>query len=321
MDRRSLSLPLTVVRDAVKASIAHDVLTLAAALAFYTLLSFAPLMVLVLWATASMGPQTQDALLGGLGTLVGNDARVTAQAVIEGLRRQPELGPLARAFGVVAVLVGSTSVFAQLQATLNTIWDIPPRKISAIQGWLRRRIISAGVLLAIGFVLIVSTLVNSVLGMALSNSGPVWDVANRVITVAIFAGLFAVLFRYVPDSRLTWRHAFEGGLATALLFGIGKWLIGTWLARGNVGGAYGAAGSLVVLLVWTYYSAVVFFFSAELLQAWVDAHGEVVAPAAKSHPPEEYLDPSAVTANCPPETSRDPAARSGARASSGSGAS
>jgi membrane protein len=283
--------PVTIVRRAIKAFIDHDVLTLAAALAFYTLLSFAPLMVMVLWATASLGPATRDAFLGQFAALAGEDARIAAQAILDNVSKHQHMGSVASVIGVVIVLFGATSVFAQLQTTLNKIWDIPPRKGSAIRGWLRRRIISAGVLLAIGFVLIASTMVSSLVGLVLSRSGPLWDVANQIIAMAIFGGLFAVLFRYVPDSWLSWRYALIGGFATAVLFGIGKWVIGASLARGNIAGAYGAAGSLVIVLVWTYYSATAFFFSAELLQAWVEAHGDVVAPCAKTDDPSECIDP------------------------------
>jgi membrane protein len=181
--------PWTIVRRAIAGFIAHDVLTLAAALSFYTLLSFAPLMVMVLWATTSLGSATRDAFLAQLAALAGDDARLAAIAILDSVSKREHVGSIASAVGVVVVLIGATSVFAQLQATLNTIWDIPPRKVSAIRGWLRRRIISAGVLLAIGFVLIVSTVVSSMLSMVLSSTGPVWDIANELLAMAIFSGL------------------------------------------------------------------------------------------------------------------------------------
>jgi membrane protein len=139
---------------------------------------------------------------------------------------------------------------------------------------------------AIVFVLIVSLLISAALGIFLTNSGPIWDVLNQLITTLVFAGLFTLLFRYLPDAHLPWRRAAWGGLLTAILFGIGKWLIGLYLAQGNVGGAYGAAGSLVVLLVWVYYSSAVFFFSAELVQAWINENGERIQPAAHAVPAE-----------------------------------
>lgn len=265
--------------QAVSSFIADDALTLCAALSFYTLLSFAPLLVLAVWASGSLAPGAQDAMLDQLGALAGDGARLTAQAVVESANERPELGSIAGLAGIATSLLGATTVFAQLQSSLNTIWGIEARPHNAVWGWLRRRVLSVGVIAAVGFVLIVSLLVSSALGLLLTRSGPFWDIANQAISAVVFAGLFALLFRYLPDARLGWRHAAWGGLVTAILFGIGKWLIGLYLARGDVGGAYGAAGSLVVLLVWVYYSAAIFFFGAELVKAWVGAQGGKIPPA------------------------------------------
>jgi membrane protein len=270
--------PVTIVRRTFAAFLAHDVLTLAAALAFYTLLSFAPLMIMIMWSTAALGSGVQTALLGEFASLAGDDARLAALAVIEGIKQRPQLGSVASLIGIGVVLIGATSVFAQLQASLNFIWDVKPHTANAVWGWLRRRILSAGVLLAIGFVLTVSTLISSALGLFLARSGSALEIVNESVATVIFSGLFAALFRYLPDARLKWRHAWGGGVATAILFGAGKWAISVYLTRGDVGAAYGAAGSLVVLLVWTYYSAVVFFFSAELLQACLAECGQTIEP-------------------------------------------
>lgn len=276
---RSVNVGQVVIR-AVKSFVADDALTLCAALSFYTLLSFAPLLVLAVWASGSMAPGAQEAMLDQFGALAGNDARLAAQAVVDSASERPALGSLAGLLGIGTSLVGATTVFAQLQSSLNTLWGIKAKPHNAVWGWLRRRVLSIGVIAAIGFVLMVSLLVSSVLGLLLTRTGPVWDVLNQAISVVVFAGLFALLFRYLPDARLAWRPAAWGGLVTAILFGIGKWVIGLYLARGEVGGAYGAAGSVVVLLVWVYYSSAIFFFGAELVQAWLVAHGGSVAPAA-----------------------------------------
>lgn len=127
--------------------------------------------------------------------------------------------------------------------------------------------------------LIVSLLVNALLGWGFGSVGLELDVLNEVIAVAVFAILFATLFRYLPDARIPWHSAFAGGLITAILFVTGKWLIGIYISRGDIGGAYGAAGSFVVLLVWSYYSAAIFFFGAELTKAWLDVQGIAIAPA------------------------------------------
>lgn len=277
---RGAKAPWRVPLQAVSSFLSDDALTLCAALSFYTLLSFAPLLVLAVWATGSLAPDAQEAMLSQLGALAGEDARLTAQAVVESANERPALGSVAGLVGIGTSVVGATTVFAQLQSSLNAIWGIKARPHNAVRGWLRRRVLSIGVIAAIVFVLIVSLLVSSALGLLLTRSGPFWDIANQAISVVVFAFLFALLFRYLPDARLPWRSAAWGGLATAALFGVGKWVIGLYLARGDVGGAYGAAGSLVVLLVWVYYSAAIFFFGAELVKAWVSAHGGAIEPAA-----------------------------------------
>ena len=265
-----------VVRRAMRVFLVHDVFAMAAALAFYTLLSFAPLVVIVLWTISTFGWATNDVVLGEIATVAGNDARVVAQAIIDSVQNHKPIGIGAQLFGVAVVIYGSTLVFAQLQSTLNLIWDIPPRSTNAVWGWMRRRIVSAGVLLAIAFVMTVSTLLSTGLGLVLTQTGLAWQVFNKIFITAIFSGLFAVLFRYLPDARLHWRHAWGGGAMAALMFVIGKWVIGVCLASENIGGVYGPAGSVVVLLVWTYYSAIVFFFSAELLEAWVIEGGQTL---------------------------------------------
>lgn len=266
--------------------IADDVLTLSAALSFYTLLSFAPLMVLAVWGTSLIGPGAQEAMLGQISALAGGDARMAAQAVIDSANKHPSLGSMAGAIGIGISLVGATTVFAQLQSSLNRIWGITAQPSSAILSWLRQRVLSVGVIAAIVFVLVVSLLASSALGMLLTRNGAWWDVINQVITTIVFAVLFALLFRYLPDTRLPWRRAAWGGLVTSALFAIGKWVIGFYLARGDVGGAYGAAGSLVVLLVWVYYSSAIFFIGAASVQVWLQVHGETIESANSAEPAE-----------------------------------
>lgn len=264
------------------------VLTLSAALAFYTLLSFAPLLVLGVWLSSSLAPGAEAVMLAQIGELAGDDARIAAETVIGSARSRPELGSIAGLVATGTALVGATTVFAQLQASLNRIWKVEARPSNALWGWLRRRVLSMGVILAAVFVLLVSLAISSALGLVLQRSGLVWDVLNQAITAGVFVGLFMVLFRYLPDVHMPWRHAAFGGLVTGLLFAAGKAVISLYLSRGNVGGAYGAAGSLVVLLVWVYYSAAVFFFGAELVKAWLAERGERIVPAAHAEAcPEE----------------------------------
>jgi membrane protein len=259
-------------------------------LSFYTLLSFAPLTVLAVWVTSALGSGAQVALLDQIAMLAGNDGREAAEAVIESAEEQPSLGSFAGIAGIVVSLVGATTVFAQLQSALNLIWDIEVQRKNAIWSWLRARILSIGVIAAVGFVMIVSLVMSALIGVFLNQTGLIWEFFNQVISALVLGGLFMLLFRYLPDSRLPWRYAIRGGVVTAILFSIGKSLIGLYLSRAEIGGAYGAAGSLVLLLVWVYYSGAIFFFGAEFIQAWVRAQGERIPSAdhgEKKHPAQD----------------------------------
>lgn len=272
---------LTDLRQSVSAFIADDVLTHSAALAFYTLLSFAPLIVLALVVASLMGPDAQKTLLDQIGAVVGLAARDAAGAVLESSTSRPDLGSVAGLAGLATLIVGATTVFAQLQSSLNLIFGVVAEPTNAAWGWLRRRFLSFGVIFAIGFVLIASLIVSAVLGYFLGEEGGVlFDIANQAVTAAVLSVLFGILFRYLPDARIPWRWAFLGGLSTAVLFAIGKWAIAFYLARGDVGGAYGAAGSLAVLLVWVYYAAAIFFYGAELTKVWLKRQGLDIEPLA-----------------------------------------
>jgi membrane protein len=268
------------LRASLDGFVDDDVLTLAAALSFYTLLSVAPVIGLAIWLVSILGPGARDSLLDELALLGGDAARSAASAVIESGKAHPDFGGFAGIAGVVLLVVGATTVFAQLQSSLNVIFKVAAAPSNAIRSWIRRRVLSAGVLLAAFFVLIVSLVVSAALGWLLPRSGLVWDAANQIITAIVLAMLFGVLFRYLPDARIPWRHALSGGLVTAILFAIGKWLIAIYVQRADVGGAYGAAGSLVVLLVWAYYSAAIFFVGAELTKGWLVQSGEPIRAAA-----------------------------------------
>ena len=267
---------VATAKRAVSAFLEDDVLTLAAALTFATLLSFAPLILLALAVTSAIGPGAQEALLAQFAALAGNDARLAAQAVIDSANERPALGSFAGMTGLAVALVGATAVFGQLQTSLNDIWQIKAKPTGAVWGWLRRRVISIGLLVSIGFVLCVSLIVSAALSAVLTGSGVLWSIVDELISIAVFGVLFAGLFRYLPDARIPWRHALGGGLVTAVLFAFGKWLIALYLAHSSVGGAYGAAGSLVVLLVWVYYSSAIFFFGAEMVKGYLAGFGERV---------------------------------------------
>jgi membrane protein len=273
-----------VLFDAVRRFFSDRVLSLSAAVSFYTLLSFAPLMVLVVWISSSLGAGEQQAILQQIAQLAGPEARDAAEAVIENARERPSLGSLAGIGGIGVTVLAATAVFGQLQTALNSIWGIRARARNAIWGWLRQRLLSLGLIAAIGFVLIVSLVVSAIIGLFLNRTGPLWDLVNTTVSAVIFAGLFALVFRYLPDAHLPRKYAWFGGIVTAVLFVIGKGLIGLYLANGNIGSSYGAAAFVVLLLVWVYYASAIFFFGAEVVQAYVVANGERIALPEHAEP-------------------------------------
>lgn len=265
---RHLPFWVRVLLGAMRGFFADRAMALAASLAFYTLLSFAPLLVLVVWLSTMTGYDMRQVLLDQLASAVGPGARDTAASIYDNARERPSLGSITGIAAIAMALIGATTVFAQLQASLNYIWGIRARPGRALLGWLHQRVLSIGVIAAAGFVLIVSLLVSAALGLLLPHRGALWDVLNEALVAVIMSVLFAVIFRYLPDARLPWRQVLWGGLVTAMLFTLGKWAIGLYLSSGGISGAYGAASSLAVLLVWVYYSGIIFFFGAEVVRAW-----------------------------------------------------
>jgi membrane protein len=280
------------LKNAANAYFDHDGLTLSSALAFYVTLAFAPTIALSLWLTASLGGDAQQSLLRELELLGGSDVRVAAQIIVDHANQNPGAGTVAGVIGIVVLIVSASAVFAQLQSSLNSLWNVKALPSTFVWAWLRHRLLSVGMLAAGIFMLLVSLFISAALTWLFGKADLTWQVMNQVFALAVFTVIFAGLFRYLPDMRIPVRHALEGGFSTAVLFTLGKFLIGEYLAHSSVGGSYGPAGAFIVLLVWLYYSSAVFFFGAEIV-------GQVL-------PPREQLTPSpdAVAASTDTATSR-----------------
>ena len=246
-----------------------DLLTHAAALSFYTLLSLAPLLVVLLWITASLYPAAQQQLTQQIGSLAGSDARQVVDTIIANAQRQPSLGSLAGLWGTLLLFAGATAVFARLQTALNLIFHSDSQHLSGILAWLRKRVLSFGVVLSLGFMLLVSMMLTMVLQVFFARLPAIVPVLGNLLTLVIYALAFAFLYHYLPDRRVRWRQALLGGAITAGLFILGRWLIGLYIAQAAPGSAYGSMGALVLLLVWVYYAAAVFFIGA-LITAVID---------------------------------------------------
>lgn len=265
IERIQASLPVALVQRFVEA----ELMTQAASLAFYALLSLAPLLVLLLWLTASLYPPAQQSLIDQIALLAGNGAAAVADTVIRNASDQPSVGSLAGAWSTLLLFVGATVVFAQLQGALNLIFRTDAQRFSGLFAWLRKRVFSLGVVLAIGFLLLVSMIATTALQVAFSRLPSLLPAVGYVTTLLLYALTFAFLYHYLPDRRVAWRQAFLGGAITAALFAAGRWLIGLYLAEAAPGSAYGSMGALVLLLLWIYYASVVFFAGA-LITAVID---------------------------------------------------
>ena len=265
LDRLQESLPAALLRRFVEA----DLMTQAASLSFYTLLSLAPLLVLLLWLTASLYPPAQQSLVAQIGALAGAEAAAVAATVIRNADARPDVGSLAGWWSLLLLFVGSTVVFAQLQGALNLIFRTDGERLGGLLAWLRKRVFSLGVVLALGFLLIVSMIATTALQVVFAHLPSVLPAVGYVTTLLLYALAFAFLYHYLPDRRVAWRQAFVGGAITAVLFTLGRYLIGLYLAQAAPGSAYGSMGALVLLLLWMYYAAVVFFAGA-LITAVID---------------------------------------------------
>ncbi len=264
-----------------------NALRLAASLSYYTALSIAPLLVIVVAiAGLVLGREAVTGqLTAQMGDLMGEDGKQIVQTVLEHAA-EPKRGAIAGVLGVLTLILGATAVFGELQSAMNLIWEVKPKPTEGLVGgiwaWLRQRVLSLSMVLVIAFLLLVSLVLSAALtGLTARLHGGaqaqavVAQVLNQLVSIPVLTLLFALLFKYLPDAEIRWRDVWIGALVSAILFTIGKYAIGLYLGHAGVGSAYGAAGSLVVLLVWVYYSSLLLFFGAEFTQAFANRNRKV----------------------------------------------
>jgi membrane protein len=273
-----------LVRDAVTAWIEDGATSMGAALAYYTLFAIAPLLLIsISLAGLLFGEEAaRGEVIGQLSSLVGEQSARTIESMLASLNR-PEAGIAGALVGGVTLLIGATTVFAELQSALDRIWRAPAlvpsgtSTLSAIWDWLRTRLLSLGMILGIGFLLLVSLVASAALSAVgkwvqgwSAPMAAVAQVANEVFTFLFVTAVFVMIYKWMPRVRVAWRDVWFGAVVTAVLFTLGKGLIGLYIGRSGVASAFGAAASLVVLLVWVYWSAQIFLLGAEF--TWVFAH-------------------------------------------------
>jgi membrane protein len=256
---------------------------LGAALAFYTMLSIAPLMVISVGVAGLLfGTQAaQGQVIGQIQSLVGQDGAAVIQSLLQHAAK-PSAGIAAAAIGLFTLLFGASGVFGELRDSLNLVWRATPAQDSGVAGFIRYRFFSFAMVLGIGFLLLVSLVLSTAISAAgtffaayLPVNEALLHVVNFALSFLAVTGLFALLYKVVPDVRIEWRDVWIGAAVTSALFAVGKLLIGLYLGKAGVGSAYGAAGSLVVFLVWVYYSAQIFFLGAEFTHTFAERHGSL----------------------------------------------
>jgi membrane protein len=265
---------------------------LGAALAYYTIFSIPSLLILLIGAAGLLfGRQAVEGeVVGTLGGLIGPNGARAIQDMLRNVTLERH-GVAATVIGIVTLVLGASGVFGQLRDALNTIWEVQPKPGGGIKGYISNNIASVFTLVGTAFLLVVSLAVNAAiaaLGKWLSRSLPggdaLWHGVNFVLTLAALTIMFGLMFKYVPDVKIKWRDVWVGAAVTAILFTIGEWLIGFYLGRTNVGSAFGAAGSLIVMLVWIYYSAQIFFFGVEYTKAYAARYGSRIVPDENAMP-------------------------------------
>lgn len=298
-DRHTAGRTLRVVSAAIQAWIEHRAASKGAALSFYMLFSLAPILVLVISiAGLFFGAEAaRGEIFAQIDDLVGSQGAAAIQEILAATHRAGGSG-IAALIATGILFVGATSAFAELKGSLDDIWHAPPPAGAGWQQLLRARLLSFSIVLVLAFMLLVSLIVNAALAVvnrfwgqlwAASWFAPVADAISTAFSFAVVTMLFAVIFKMLPNARIAWRDVRMGAIITALLFSVGKRLIGLYLGNSAVASSYGAAGSVVALMLWVYYSAQIFFFGAELTRQYALQFGSL-----RGHDPaKENLAPAA----------------------------
>ena len=271
-----------LVKKSVNAWIDDYAPSMGAAISYYTVFSIAPLMIIVIAVAGFVWGReaVQGEIVGQLSGMIGKQGAEGVQSLIESAS-QPTQGLVATAISIAVLVIGATTVFAELQSSLDRIWQVPQApKVSGIWVIVRSRLLSLGFILGLGFLLLVSLVTGAglaALGSWINALLPGWEallvLINIVLSVAIATVLFAMIFKVMPQAKIGWRDVWTGAAVTAVLFEAGKWLISLYIGKTSVTSSFAAAGSLVVLLIWVYYSAQIFLLGAEFTWVYANDHG------------------------------------------------
>ena len=259
---------------------------IAAALAYYAVFSISPLLVIAIAIAGTVFGQdtAQEQITEQLTALVGEDGVKPILMALNNIS-QPKVRGVASLISIAVLLLGASGIFAQLQDALNTVWKVKPQPGQGVLPFIRKRVSSFLMVLAIGFLLILSLVLSAVVAALskyrtdfLPGSQILWENLDFIVSLGLMTFLFCLMFKYVPDVKIAWKDVFVGAVITAVLFLFGKFLLGVYLSKGSLGSAYGAAGSLIVLLAWIYYSAQIILLGAEFTQVYSRMYGSNIRP-------------------------------------------
>jgi membrane protein len=283
---------VALARTAVGRFIDDDAMTMAAALAYYTTFSMAPLLLIVIAIAGLIFGRdvVQQQITSQVHGLIGAGAATQVGAMMQNASEHSKTGVLSAVLGFLALLFGATGAFTQLQSSLDRIWRVKPDpQAGGIKNFLGQRVLSLGMILAIAFLLMVSLALSAALsafGAFISSylpqgfSAPVLQLLGQLGSLVVIATMFAAMFKVLPDAKINWRQAWSGAIITAVLFSAGKYLIGVYLGHSSTASAYGAAGSLVLIVLWVYYSSLILLLGAEFTVVRTEAQVGAIQPKA-----------------------------------------
>lgn len=264
-----------------------NAIKLSASLSYYTIFAIPPLMIIIITLCGFFFGKdaVTGELYGQINRLVGNDAAIQIQNAIKNVELS-DSNAFAAIFGGVMLLIGASGVFAEIQSSINFIWGLKAKPNKGLKKFIQNRLMSFSMIVSVGFLLLVSLLVNSVMDLLSAKlrsyfqEGTIYIfyVLNLLLVFAIITLLFTIIFRTLPDGKIRWKDAFIGSSFTAVLFMVGKFAIGLYLGNSTVASVYGAAGSIIIILVWVYYSAIILYFGAEFTKVYAKAYGGSISP-------------------------------------------
>lgn len=279
---------INVIKNAVNCFSEHKVLKMSAALSYTTMFSMGPLLLVILFLSDLFWGReaTEGTIYNQIKSFVGPSGASQIQTIIENLSISDK-GNIAGLIGIVTLLIGATSVFAEIQDSINTIWGIKPKKKSGFWLYLKSRLLSFGVIGSFGFILLVSlgistimdTLSNRFLSQFPDSLFYLVYIINSLMTFIVISLLFGAIFTILPDAEIKWRQVRLASFTTAILFMIGKFLISFYIASSNIQNVYGTAGSFVVLMIWVYYSSVILYFGAEFAKNYAIQFSSAIVPS------------------------------------------